>query len=219
MTKTKDEETARVRVHQLTLGGKRYPSHTYLAAPDDSTMGVIHDVKPGSTTEELIDYIRVENGPQIITARMLGQPSSALITFEGRKLPSNVTYSASCQIVLPYRPPRSIFARCLREGHRADVCPTPNICICTQCATQNPTPDHDCARKCLLCDEQHPTGDKMCQRRYKNRQSIQDNTIKRTTSRKNRSRSQARSRARQPPARESREKSQARSQTPQQRGS
>ncbi|KAG0436038.1 hypothetical protein HPB47_018181 [Ixodes persulcatus] len=80
---TEDEETARalIRVHQLTLGGKSYPSYTYLAAPDDSIKGVIHDVKPGSTTEELLDFIRVGNGPQIITARMLGQSSSALITF------------------------------------------------------------------------------------------------------------------------------------------
>ncbi|KAM7297198.1 hypothetical protein ISCGN_022351 [Ixodes scapularis] len=217
---TEDEETARAltRVHQLTLGGKSYPSYTYLAAPDDSIKGVIHDVKPGSTTEELLDFIRVGNGPQVITARMLGQSSSALITFEGRKLPSYVIYSASRQRVLPYRPPRHICARCLREGHRADVCPTPNIRICTQCATQDPTPDHACTPKCVLCDGQHPTGDRMCQRRYNDHQSKQDNTAKRTAGRKSRSRSRARSRGRQSPAKESREKSQGRSQTPQQRG-
>ncbi|KAG0427899.1 hypothetical protein HPB47_025074 [Ixodes persulcatus] len=177
---TEDEETARAltRVHQLTLGGKSYPSYTYLAAPDDSIKGVIHDVKPGSTTEELLDFIRVGNGPQIITARMLGQSSSALITFEGRKLPSYVIYSASRQRVLPYRPPRHICTRCFWDGHRADVCPTPTIRICTQCATHDPTPDHACTPKCVLCDGQHPTGDKMCQKRYNDHQSRQDNTTK-----------------------------------------
>ncbi|KAG0427933.1 hypothetical protein HPB47_025045 [Ixodes persulcatus] len=217
---TEDEETTRAltRVHQLTLGGKSYPSYTYLVAPDNSIKGVIHDVKPGFITEELHDFIRVGNRPQIITARMLGQSSSALITFEGRKLSSYVIYSASRQRVLPYRPPRQICARCLREGHRGNVCPTQSIRVCTQCATQNPTPDHACTPKCLLCDGQHPTGDKMCQRCYNERQSIQDNTTKSTTSSKSRSRSRARSRARQPPSREGREKSQGRSQTPQQQG-
>ncbi|KAG0416190.1 hypothetical protein HPB47_006631, partial [Ixodes persulcatus] len=199
---TEVEETARAltRMHQLTLAGKSYPSYTYLAAPDDSIKGVIHDVKPGSTTQELLDFIR------------------ALITLEGRKLPSYVIYSASRQRVLPYRLPRHICARCLKEGHKADVRPTPNIRICTQCATQDPTPDHACTSKCLLCDVQRPTGDRMCQRRYNDHQSRQNNTTKRTTSRKNPSRSRARSRARQSPASESREKSQGRSQTPQKRG-
>ncbi|KAG0411079.1 hypothetical protein HPB47_011822, partial [Ixodes persulcatus] len=122
-----EEETtqALTRVHQLTLGGKSYPSYTYLAAPDDSIKGVNHDVKPGSTTDELLNFIRVGIGPQMITARMLGQSSSSLITFEGM-IPSYVIYSASRQRVLPYRPLRHICARCLREGHRADLCPTPN---------------------------------------------------------------------------------------------
>ncbi|CAN7992726.1 unnamed protein product, partial [Ixodes hexagonus] len=35
-------------VQSLTLGGKTYPTHTYVAAPDGSTKAVVHGVKPNT---------------------------------------------------------------------------------------------------------------------------------------------------------------------------
>ncbi|CAN7941414.1 unnamed protein product, partial [Ixodes hexagonus] len=39
----------------LTLGGKAYPTHTYVAAPDGSTKAVVHGVKPNIPQAELME--------------------------------------------------------------------------------------------------------------------------------------------------------------------
>lgn len=131
---TEDERMAQAlaQIHQLVLGGRCYPSYTYLAAPDDSNKGTIHDARPGSTMEELVRCIRTEDGTQIITARILGQFGSAIITFADRRLPHHVVYYGSRQWVTLYRPLKQVCTTCMKEGHRVDVCPTPGTQACPE---------------------------------------------------------------------------------------
>ncbi|KAG0416831.1 hypothetical protein HPB47_006104 [Ixodes persulcatus] len=73
---TEDEKMAQAlsQIHQLVLGGRSYLSYTYLAAPNDSVKGVIHEF------------------------------NSALVNFSGQGLPHNMAYYSSHQRVTPYRP-------------------------------------------------------------------------------------------------------------------
>ncbi|KAG0417991.1 hypothetical protein HPB47_005200 [Ixodes persulcatus] len=157
------------QIHQLVLGGRSYPSYTYLAAPGDCSKGTIHDARPGSTMEELVRCIRTEDGTQIITARILGQFGSALITFADRSLPHHLVDYDSRRRVTPYRPLKQVCTTCMKEGHRADVCPTPSTQACPRCTSPILAPEHGCAPKCRLYDGDHPNGDKVCQHRYADR--------------------------------------------------
>ncbi|KAM7284563.1 uncharacterized protein ISCGN_001657 [Ixodes scapularis] len=153
------------QIHHLRLGGKDYPTYTYVASPDNSIKGVVHDIEPGSSPEKLLHHLEAP-GYRILHARLLGNTGTALVTFEGRKIPPYVQYQSALQRCFPYRPIRQVCTKCLVAGHRADVCPTPHIKICLKCAVPNPPTDHVCAPKCTQCHGDHPTNDTSCPQRF-----------------------------------------------------
>lgn len=167
---TANEDAAKKVLHirQINFGGKSFAVNTHAAAPEGTLRGVIHGPAPKTTSEELKAHIRLRTqGVRVITARMLGNSSTALITFDGPTLPKFVIYHSSEYRCHPYRPTRQVCYTCGQQGHRMDVCPNPNAKVCRQCGLQNPTTDHQCTPKCLVCDGDHITGTRDCKQRLK----------------------------------------------------
>lgn len=167
---TPHEETAHLvrRITRLKFAGKSYEVNAYVAAPEDVFRGVIHGVDPGTSPEELKAHLRVRTqGVTILQARMLGKSKTAVITFDGPILPKFVIYYGGELPCYQYRPTRQVCYVCFQQGHRSDVCPTPDIIVCGLCGDKNPTKDHVCELKCLICGEAHRTGSKECPERLK----------------------------------------------------
>lgn len=167
---TPHEETADVirRITSLFLEGKTYAVNVYLAAPEDVIRGVIHGVDPNSPSEELLANIRLRTqGVEIVQARMLGRSRTAVLTFMGPILPRYVIYYGGETACYPYRPTQQICQVCLKPGHRADVCPNPNVNVCRNCGLQEPEENHTCEPKCVACQGNHPTGDRVCKHRLR----------------------------------------------------
>ncbi|XP_077513017.1 uncharacterized protein LOC144124249 [Amblyomma americanum] len=106
---TANEDAAKKVLHirQINFGGKSFAVNTHAAAPEGTLRGVIHGPAPKTTSEELKAHIRLRTqGVRVITARMLGNSSTALITFDGPTLPKFVIYHSSEYRCHPYRPTR-----------------------------------------------------------------------------------------------------------------
>lgn len=67
----------------------------------------------------------------------------------------------------PYRNTVQVCKTCQRLGHRTDVCPQPELCVCRICGTEDPADGHECNPKCASCGEAHLTGDRSCRKRLK----------------------------------------------------
>lgn len=154
------------KLQTLHLGETDYAVTAYTAAPDESVKGIVHGIPPGTTTDDLLDNLEAP-GYEILYARMLGQTYTAVITFAGKRLPFFVYYINGEMRCTPYRQTRQVCRICLQEGHRADVCPTPDTARCQTCGTANPVTDHPCAPKCVLCQGAHPTAARECPERLK----------------------------------------------------
>ncbi|KAG0430933.1 hypothetical protein HPB47_022262 [Ixodes persulcatus] len=85
---TPEPEVA-VRVQELpaiTINGCQYEILAYSALPDNSCRGVITGLDSKPTSEILSTRIRAQ-GVKVLCARMMGQTNTAIINFEGLKVP------------------------------------------------------------------------------------------------------------------------------------
>lgn len=167
---TPHEHTAALlrRITHLKIEGLGYDMNTYVAAPEDMLRGVIHGIDPGTSTEELLNHLRVRTqGVTVQHARMLGKSKTAVITFDGPLVPRYVLYYGGEVACYPYRPTRQVCHVCMQQGHRSDVCPTPDAKACRQCGILDPLDNHTCTPKCGLCGEAHITGARECPNRLK----------------------------------------------------
>ncbi|KAH7969652.1 hypothetical protein HPB52_020870 [Rhipicephalus sanguineus] len=227
---------ALLQVQELSLGQRTYPVSSYLAAPDDSCKGIVPGLEPGTTSDTLVEEMQV-TGIQILQARMMGQTNIALVTFEGFRVPRFVRFLGAELRCYPHRPRHPVCKTCLKLGHRADHCPTPDLIICEQCGIDNPMPSHPCSPRCKSCGGDHATTDPKCPRRQ--RQSLNRSWVKKaidgerrqmtasthaapssatthapeTSKKSGRSRSKTRSRARSKTRTKSKSRSRSRSQS------
>lgn len=167
---TPSMETANVvqSVPSLRFGAKDYAVTAYVAAPDNSCKGVIHGLDAGTTPTELLAHLRVRTqGVKILYARMLGNSQTAVITIEGKIVPRYVYYYGGETRCYLYRSSRQVCYICFKPGHRADVCPTPDAVVCSNCAEPVIEDGHTCEPRCALCKEAHPTRAKECKKRLR----------------------------------------------------
>ncbi|KAG0438026.1 hypothetical protein HPB47_017181 [Ixodes persulcatus] len=157
---TDEEGLARkiAEMKQIIHGGRQYNVVAYPAMPEGTIRGVIHEVEENTDPARLKDSIYVEDGTEIISARMLGKSNSAIITFNGNRLPRYVIYRATRTRCYLYRPHMHACTVCLKPGHRADVCPTPG-------AKGKPTRSHGYQRRLTVAvqerkEEKHKQGRK-----------------------------------------------------------
>ncbi|KAH6925529.1 hypothetical protein HPB50_006573 [Hyalomma asiaticum] len=147
-------------VEHLRPGEHTYPVSIYIAAPDNSCKGIIHDVDPGTSPCELMyhlvalatSFAGTNNGQNEHSPHYLqGTSGSPLHTLLRRRIP--VLRASSPQASLYSLPPM---------GHPSNHCPTPNRVTCKICGLDNPTSEHSCTPKCRSCGGDHPTTDRGC---------------------------------------------------------
>ncbi|KAH7959771.1 hypothetical protein HPB49_013712 [Dermacentor silvarum] len=163
----KEELAERIRrITTLQLGGKEYQVYAYVAAPDMSCKGVATGIDSETHPDELMANLRSPQAP-ILFARMLGKSTAALITFDGLEVPRTIYYYGGELLCRPYRPLSQVCSICLKTGHRADICPTPESARRKNCGHENPSEDHQCQPKCVLCEGDHPVTDPSCPARQR----------------------------------------------------
>ncbi|KAH9373036.1 hypothetical protein HPB48_010011 [Haemaphysalis longicornis] len=155
-------------VRQLNIENRAYSTLPYVASPEDTCKGVIHGIPPEDTPQDIIDNIVNSTNPQAIHARRMGTTNTALIAFDGPKVPLLIYYGGAEFRCYIHKQKSEACLACGAVGHRADVCPNPTPSRCQGCG-QNTSEDnpHSCTPKCPLCKGDHPFGDKSCTQRFK----------------------------------------------------
>ncbi|KAH9379903.1 hypothetical protein HPB48_001001 [Haemaphysalis longicornis] len=149
-----------LRVKQLEFSGQLYPVSVYHAADRDTCRGVIHQIPANTPSDTLLRNLSAP-GYQILAARMMGQTTSALITFQGTYVPTTVRYEYTQIRCYTHRPKVQQCYKCLALGHRQDVCTQPTE-RCPECGFQNKSGAHNCITKCINCSGPHSALDELC---------------------------------------------------------
>ncbi|KAH7950146.1 hypothetical protein HPB49_020133 [Dermacentor silvarum] len=69
---------------------------------------------------------------------MLGSSKTAIVIFTGSVLPRSVYKTGAEVICYPYKPTVQVCKICLLTEHRTDVCPIPNVNVCSKCGAKEP---------------------------------------------------------------------------------
>ncbi|KAH9363381.1 hypothetical protein HPB48_006487 [Haemaphysalis longicornis] len=149
------------QITTLNMESKQYEVTAYIAVPDNSSKGIITGIAANTTTDELVEHLRSPNA-EIIHARMMGKSTTALLTFAGLRVPHYVNYYGGEYRCRVFQPRHQVCRICLKLGHRADVCPSPDTHRCSACGTVNPVPNHVCVPRCANCHADHPATDPRC---------------------------------------------------------
>ncbi|KAH7956885.1 hypothetical protein HPB52_013444 [Rhipicephalus sanguineus] len=131
----------------IQLGGTIFSVNTHVRHPDDVCRGVIYGLLPGTSSAEIVAGLRVDSRYTVLGARMLGRPSTAVITFDGPHVAYYVTYQSGDYRCKPYRKPREDF--------------------CYKCGQGAVTEDHDCLPKCKICGQAHENAEKECKKKLR----------------------------------------------------
>ncbi|KAL1477926.1 hypothetical protein MTO96_035355 [Rhipicephalus appendiculatus] len=147
------EVAAKARgIQHLTINGHKHAVNVYAAAGEEALRGVVHGIPPHTPAETLVANMRVRtHGVELIQARMIGDTTSATLTFSGPILPKVVYYYGRELVCHPFRATVQVCKLCRVRGHRTDVCPHPDRQICRMCGLENPSPEHPCELNCASC--------------------------------------------------------------------
>nr|XP_050047140.2 uncharacterized protein LOC126544004 [Dermacentor andersoni] len=166
-TPNEDNAGRYAKIQEISIQGKPYEVSAYRTAPHDTVKGVIRGIPIDASAEELDRKIVNERNPLAVASKRIGSTTTAIVVFQGPKVPNFVRYGVTLIPCRLYKKQIDVCQQCGRVGHRKDVCPTPTIKTCMACGLANPTEDHRCAPKCQLCGGEHPTGDRTCKAKYK----------------------------------------------------
>ncbi|KAH9376047.1 hypothetical protein HPB48_022587 [Haemaphysalis longicornis] len=156
------------RIEQIKIGEKTYATRAYVTPPEYSVKGVIHNIPPYDSPEDIARSVVYSRNPTALHARRMGQTNSAIIAFSGSKVPYFVYYRGAEYRCYIHKKKHEVCSACGKLGHRKDVCPWPEDAFCSVCGVANPMEEeHECVVKCALCGKDHPTGDKQCKQRYR----------------------------------------------------
>ncbi|XP_075559996.1 uncharacterized protein LOC142591568 [Dermacentor variabilis] len=166
-TPNEDNAARYAKIQEISIQGKPYEVSAYRTAPHDTVKGIIRGIPIDASAEELDRNIVNEGNPLAVATKRIGSTTTAIVVFQGPKVPNFVRYGVTLIPCHLYRKQIDVCEQCGRVGHRKDVCPTPTMKKCLACGLENPTEDHRCTPKCNLCGDEHPTGDRTCKAKYK----------------------------------------------------
>lgn len=166
LLRTSNEFTAQkvAAVTTLSIQARIHIVKAYVTAPVISCRGVIHGIEKGLSDAQLLESLESWHAT-ILSARMMGDTESVLITFEGTHVPRNILFRRVLYRCKPERPNALKCNRCREYGHRVLNCPhPPTYQRCPTCSTQLNAQDepHRCSAHCFHCGGNHPTFDKTC---------------------------------------------------------
>lgn len=157
------------KVSVVTFEGRSRKVCTYILPPDNSCKGVIHKIRAGTSSEDLMAHLSAGAVP-ILNARMMGRTETALITFQGSHVPRTVLYRHGEYRCVPHHPKAQFCTTCFAIGHRADICPQAGTCRCRHCGAQlssSPGQHHSCNPRCVNCGKNHAADSPTCPIRRK----------------------------------------------------
>ncbi|KAL1430168.1 hypothetical protein MTO96_015371 [Rhipicephalus appendiculatus] len=93
---------------------------------DNADKGVIRGIPADANAEELDRNIVNERNPLAVGAKRIGSTTTAIVVFQGPKVPNFVRYGVTLIPCRLYRKQIDVCQQCGRVGHRKDVCPTPH---------------------------------------------------------------------------------------------
>ncbi|KAH9380090.1 hypothetical protein HPB48_009913 [Haemaphysalis longicornis] len=156
------------RIEQIKIGETTYATRAYVTPPENSVRGVIHNIPPYDSPEDIARSVVYSRNPTALHARRMGQTNSAIIPFSGSKVPYFVYYRGAEYRCYIHKKKHEVCSACGKLGHRKDVCSWPEHAFCSVCGVADPMEEeHECVVKCALCGKDHPTGDKQCKQRYR----------------------------------------------------
>lgn len=157
------------QVRSLQIGGSRFETHAYRSAPHGTVKGVIRGIAIEDTDSDIQDNVVNPANPMALEAHRIGNTTTVVVLFAGPKVPNYVKYGSMLMRCGLYRQHYDVCRQCGQVGHRADVCPNPNVRVCFACGAPNPAQGHanDCKPRCKLCNGPHPTGEAGCTNKYK----------------------------------------------------
>ncbi|KAG0443617.1 hypothetical protein HPB47_014711 [Ixodes persulcatus] len=159
----------RVQVGKSSVGFQAYE-----AAGPNQVRGVIYTSGLDESPEVILDNLKCRTHG-IISARQLGKSGkTGVITFEGNKIPYQVTYFHKVCKVAPYRPRAVVCYKCHQIGHKMDVCPDDSQ-WCGRCGRPHNEEMSDCQNQtpqCRNCRGEHVATDVTCPKTVKATQKM-----------------------------------------------
>ncbi|KAH9383314.1 hypothetical protein HPB48_024434 [Haemaphysalis longicornis] len=152
----------------MSGGEEDFQLSPYVATPESTSKGVIHGIPAYDTPEAITASIVPPANPKALQARRIGITSTAIIVFDGYKVPPYIYYRGAEYRCYIHCQKMEACLTCGDKGHRADACPRPNPPRCRRCGDHLvETSSHTCEPKCTLCGGAHPLGDRSCKQRFK----------------------------------------------------
>lgn len=161
-TDSEDLTIALSEITQLTIRNQTHEVTPYIKPLPGTVRGVIHGLTPGTPSHRLMELLAANEQCEILHARMLGNSTSAVLTFQGPHVPFYVRLASAYTRCKPYRRTVQYCKTCGAFGHRKDICPNPENNSCPRCGATNITEEHTCSIKCKLCELPHETASKDC---------------------------------------------------------
>ncbi|CAN7997322.1 unnamed protein product, partial [Ixodes hexagonus] len=127
------------------------PVRAFLPRSKNSRAGVISDVDPAITEEDLAEIIN--SGVNVVQARRLGASESVKVVFDGDTLPAHVKIGLVRHSVRPFVPRPLQCRKCYRIGHVAAACP--NEATRAHCSESHTDTTCTAAPRCVNCRQPH----------------------------------------------------------------
>lgn len=167
----------------LHVNNEAHLVHAYAPAERGTCRGVIHNVRPGTSPEELMKLLAPSPNYTILQARMMGRTHTAIVTFDGTYIPHNVNLGGVIFRCRPHKPKAQQCSKCLGLGHRADICTRSTTSRCSHCGHPEKDEAHDCRLRCVNCQGPHRADDPSCParlsstQRYNYRPTARESTL------------------------------------------
>ncbi|KAL1468222.1 hypothetical protein MTO96_025592 [Rhipicephalus appendiculatus] len=125
-TPNEDNAARYAKIQEISIQGKPYEVSAYRTAPHATVKRVIRGIPADANAEELGRNIVNERNPLAVGAKRIGSTTTAIVVFQGPKVPNFVRYGVTLIPCRLYRKQIDVCQQYGRVGHRKDVCPTPH---------------------------------------------------------------------------------------------
>ncbi|KAH9382902.1 hypothetical protein HPB48_023524 [Haemaphysalis longicornis] len=116
---------AYTKVNQIILGTKHHAIAAYVAAPENTRKGVVHNIDKHLTDIQLKELFVTEKMPLVLEAKRIKTSTTVMLLFEGMQVPRYVVFGMCLVKCSLYKRQVDVCYSYGKPGHRADVCMDP----------------------------------------------------------------------------------------------
>ncbi|KAH9378946.1 hypothetical protein HPB48_003335 [Haemaphysalis longicornis] len=154
------------KLHHIHLESKSYAVAAYIAAPQNTSNGVVRGIDASLSATQLQELFVNELNPTILEVKRIKTSQTVVLLFDGMRVPRHVMFGIYMVRFSLFMRQNDVCYTSGQAGHRADVCVNPHADACKNCGIKSPSEDHPCTPKCAMCGGAHPTGSKTCKQRF-----------------------------------------------------